>query len=261
MSLPPVVFEDDVLIAFDKPAGVPVVAGARDKNRESLLPLVRAKFGDAAAGVHRLDTETSGLFLCAKTKPALDFLSGQFQSKTVGKKYLALVATLPGDHQSKPAVLARDTTGALLDTFTIDLPLGEDEREKGRMVVVKGRGGKESVTVVHVLERFGRFTLLECQPITGRPHQVRVHLAAIGAPLLNDALYGNPGIKLLLSELKPRYKGREEEKPLLNGLTLHSSKLVLTHPTSKEPLVLEAPLPHEWNVALKYLRKFNSNRR
>jgi 23S rRNA pseudouridine1911/1915/1917 synthase len=110
--------------------------------------------------------------------------------------------------------------------------------------------------VVRTLERFGRFAWVECSPLTGRTHQIRVHLAAIGAPVLNDPFYGDPEIKLLLSELKRRYKGRDEEKPLVGRLALHASELTLTHPVSREPVTMTAPTPHEFEVALKYLRKF-----
>jgi 23S rRNA-/tRNA-specific pseudouridylate synthase len=124
------------------------------------------------------------------------------------------------------------------------------------MRVFKGRGGKACTTEFRVLERFGRFVFLECRPLTGRTHQLRVHLAAAGAPILNDPFYGDLEIKLLLSELKRRYKGRAEEKPLISRLALHASRLTLKHPETREPVTLTAPLPHEFEVALKYLRKF-----
>jgi 23S rRNA-/tRNA-specific pseudouridylate synthase len=84
-----------------------------------------------------------------------------------------------------------------------------------------------------------------------------VHLAAAGAPVLNDPFYGDPEIKLLLSDIKRRYKGRDEEKPLIARLALHASELTLKHPETKEPFTIAAPLPHEFEVALKYLRKFS----
>jgi RluA family pseudouridine synthase len=256
MALPPVLYEDDSLIAFDKPSGLLVAPDRWDKTRENLMDLVHAKLGHGVANVHRLDADTSGLILCAKTKPALDFLSGQFQSKTVRKTYLAFAVVLPVERAMKVVAPVRDAAGALPDAFTVDLALGEDERQKGRMRVFKGRGGKDSVTEFAVRERFGKFVLLECRPLTGRTHQIRVHLAAAGAPVLNDPFYGDPEITLLLSELKRRYKGRDEEKPLIARLALHAHELVLKHPETREPLTLTAPLPHEFEVALKYLRKF-----
>jgi 23S rRNA-/tRNA-specific pseudouridylate synthase len=83
-----------------------------------------------------------------------------------------------------------------------------------------------------------------------------VHLAAAGAPILNDPFYGNPDITLLLSDLKRGYKGRDEEKPLIGRLALHASELTINHPATKEPFTVQSPLPHEFEVALKFLRKF-----
>jgi 23S rRNA-/tRNA-specific pseudouridylate synthase len=256
MPLPPVIYEDASLIAFDKPSGMLVAPDRWDKQRENLMGLVHDKMGHGVANVHRLDADTSGLLLCSKSKTALDFLSGQFQSKTVAKKYHAFVVVLPAEHAMKVIAPIRDVAGALPDAFNVDLSLGEDERQKGRMRVFKGRGGKECLSEFRTLEKFGRFAFVECRPHTGRTHQLRVHLAAAGAPILNDPFYGDVEIKLLLSELKRRYKGRDEEKPLIARLALHATELTLKHPETKEPFTITAPLPHEFEVALKYLRKF-----
>jgi 23S rRNA pseudouridine1911/1915/1917 synthase len=275
MPLPPILFEDDVLIAFDKPSGLLVAPDRWDKTRENLMGLVHAhpRYGHAVANVHRLDADTSGILLCAKTKPALDFLTGQFQSKTVAKKYHAVAVVLPVDEAMKVIAPIRDAAGMLPEVFSVELALGEDERHPGRMRVFKGRGGKECTTEFRTLERFrgstrppsrgnakltsaAGYAFVECQPLTGRTHQLRVHLAAAGAPILNDPFYGNPDITLRLSDFKRGYKGRDEEKPLIDRLALHASELTLNHPTTREPLTLRAPLPHEFEVALKYLRKF-----
>lgn len=260
MPLPPIIHEDDTLLAFDKPSGLLVAPDRWDKQRENLMTLVHARHGHGVANVHRLDADTSGVLLCAKTKPALDFLSGQFQGKTVEKIYHALVVVLPPEEAMKVVAPVRDEAGRLPDAFTVDLALGEDERQPGRMRVFKKRGGKPSVTEFRTLERFGRFAFVECRPLTGRTHQLRVHLAAAGAPILNDRFYGAPEIELRLSDLKRGYKGRPEEKPLLARLALHASALVVKHPATREPLTLRAELPHEFAVALKYLRKFGTGR-
>lgn len=236
-SLPPVIFEDEALIAFDKPSGLLIAPDRWDKSRANLMGQVHDALGHGVANVHRIDADTSGLVLCTKTKPALDFVSGQFQSKTVEKVYLALVVGAPEQ-----------------DAFTVDLVLKEDDAAPGRMCVVK-RHGKNAVTDFKVLERFGAFTYLECRPQTGRTHQIRVHLAASGLPILNDPFYGND-TRLLLSDLKRGYKGRDDEKPLIARLALHASALTLTHPLSRERVTIAAPLPHDFEVALKYLRKF-----
>ncbi len=269
MPLPPVIFEDDSLVAFDKPSGLLVAPDRWDKKRENLMGLVHShpRYGHSVANVHRLDADTSGLLLCAKTKPALDYLSGQFQSKTVEKKYHAFVGVLPAERAMKVMAPVRDAAGFLPDAFTVEVSLGEDERQPGRMRVFKGRGGKECASEFKTLERFGggragrfgggvTYAFVECRPLTGRTHQLRVHLAAAGAPIVQDPFYGDPDVKLMLSDLKRGYKGREDEKPLLDRLALHASALTLKHPVTREPITLEAPLPHAFEVALKYLRKF-----
>lgn len=278
MPLPPIIFEDDTLVAFDKPSGMLVAPDRWDKTRENLMGLVHdhPRYGHGVANVHRLDADTSGLLLCAKTKPALDFLTGQFQSKTVEKKYHAFAVLLPPEHAMKVMAPIRDATGALPETFTVDASLGEDERQPGRMRVFKGRGGKECMTEFRTLERFrgslgggprrsaagaggvagAGFAFVECRPLTGRTHQLRVHLAVAGAPILNDPFYGTPDVTLRLSDLKRGYKGRADEKPLIGRLALHASELTIKHPTTREPFTLKAPLPHEFEIALKYLRKF-----
>jgi 23S rRNA-/tRNA-specific pseudouridylate synthase len=114
-----------------------------------------------------------------------------------------------------------------------------------------------SATRFQVLERFRAFTWLECHPLTGRTHQIRVHLAASRLPILNDDLYGN-GAQLLLSALKRGYKGRANERPLIHRLALHASELTVTHPVTRERLTLRAPLPNEFAVALKYLRCYSA---
>jgi 23S rRNA pseudouridine1911/1915/1917 synthase len=269
MPLPPIVFEDDVLVVFDKPSGLLVAPDRWDKKRENLMGLVHAhpRYGHGVANVHRLDADTSGLLLCAKSKVALDFLTGQFQSKTVEKTYHAMVVVLAPEHAMKVIAPIRDENAALPDAFRVEVALGEDERQPGRMRVFKGRGGKECVSEFRTLEKFrgppGRpgFAYVECHPLTGRTHQLRIHLAAAGAPILNDPFYGDPEIKLRLSDFKRGYKGREEEKPLVDRLALHASALTFQHPVSRERTTVTAPLPHEFEVALKYLRKFAAAKR
>jgi 23S rRNA pseudouridine1911/1915/1917 synthase len=256
MTFPDILFEDDVLVALDKPGGLPVASERREKARGTLMDLVRDRFGRLAANVHRLDAQASGVVLFAKTKAALDSLSGQFQAKTVERTYCALVALPPAEWLANAAAPVRDGGAPLPAEFTVDLPLGDDEDRPGRVRVFRGRGGKPSVTEFRVAEAFGRFARLDCRPQTGRTHQIRVHLAAAGAPVLNDALYGDPASVLLLSGLKPRYKGRDEEKPLISRLALHASELGFVHPATQEPMRVAAPLPREFEIALKYLRRF-----
>jgi len=263
MGLPAIIFDDETMVAFDKPCDMRVVADGQDPTRENLMGLVHEKFGAHVAGVHRLETDTSGVFLCAKTKPALDFLSGQFQAKTVDKRSLVLVALLPEEGAMKlsPPPVERTADGGLPDSFTVALALDEDQHQQGRMRVVRKPGVKPSVTEFRVLERFGSFALIECRPVTSTLHQIRVHLAAVGAPVLNDPFYGDPELQLLLSGLKRHYKGRDDEKPLISRLALHAGELTVKHPTTREPVTIRAVLPKEFEVPLKYLRKFSVPRR
>lgn len=241
--LPPVIFEDECLIAFDKPSGLAVAVERGHPPGENLMHAVQEKMGRDVTLVHRIDADTSGLVLCAKTKVALDFLSGQFQSKTVVKRYEALTVGMPKD-----------------DEFTVDLVLKEDEARPGVMCVVK-KHGKASVTEFSVREKYpqpaGRpsLALVECRPLTGRPHQIRLHLSVSGVPILNDPLYGNE-TRLLLSDLKRGYKGRADERPLISRLALHAAALTFTHPVSREKTTLSATRPKDFEVALKYLQKF-----
>jgi RluA family pseudouridine synthase len=241
MPLPPVIFEDEVLIAFNKPGGLAVAPGASPEPCESLMASVHRELGSQISSVHRLERDTGGVLLCARTKRALDFLSGQFQSKTVESIVHALVAGAPAQ-----------------DVFDVEQSLAEDDRRPGFMRVAK-KAGRPAVTRFRVLERFRGFAWLECRPATNRPHQVRVHLMASGLPVLNDDLYGD-GTRLLLSALKRGYKGRDTEEPLIRRLALFASELTVTHPATHERLTVRAPLPDEFEIALKYLRRFGAVR-
>jgi RluA family pseudouridine synthase len=243
MPLPPILFEDAAVIVFDKPGGLPVGAERGAGGGENLMALVQAQFGTGIANVHRLDPEASGLVLCARTKPALDYLSGQFQSKTAVRTYLALVAGVP-----------------TADEFTVELVMKEDEGRRGTMCVVK-KHGQPSRTEFSVRDRFpgraGRagFAWVECRPHTGRPHQIRLHLSTVGTPVLNDPIYGNE-TRLLLSDLKRGYKGRDDERPLIERLALHAAGLTFNHPATRASMTVTAPVPKDLAVALKYLQKF-----
>jgi RluA family pseudouridine synthase len=260
VTLPDILYEDAFLVAFDKPSGLPVVPARPGEAGVTLMALAREARGPSLACVHRVDREASGVVLCAKTKPALDALSGQFQSKSARRTFLAMAALPPPERMGGACAPVRDAQGALPAVFTVDLALGEDERDPGRVRVFRRGGGRPSVTEFTVLEAFGRFAWLECRPLTGRMHQVRVHLASAGAPVLNDVLYGDPGSALLLSELKRAYKGRDEERPLVGRLALHSSRVGFVHPGRGEPVEIAAPVPKDLGVALKYLRRFAAAR-
>ena len=244
-----VLFEDAQLLAVSKPARLLTSPDRYDPNRPNLMrllldgvaagkPWARERGLTYLANAHRLDFETTGILLLAKDRPSLVTLANHFGSEIPRKRYLALVRGTPE-----------------ADEFTVDQPLAQDRFEIGKMRV--SRTGKKSVTDFRVLEKFTGCTLLECRPRTGRTHQIRVHLQYAGHPIYGDMVYD--GEWLLLSVIKRgdyRLKPGREERPLIGSLALHAAKLDLPHPATGAPVHIEAPTPREFNVALKYLRRY-----
>ncbi|MGB7769329.1 MAG: RluA family pseudouridine synthase [Verrucomicrobiia bacterium] len=245
----PVLFEDDHLLALDKPAGLPVSPDRDDPQRPNLMTLLHA--GIAAAkpwarerglnylmNAHRLDFGTSGVILLAKNKSVLVALANLFGSEQPLRQYLALV------HGS-----------AEEDEFEMDAKLAPHLLKNG-LVRVDAKTGRRSKTRFKVLERFSGYTLLKCEPLTVRTHQIRVHLRHAGLPIVGDELYG--GKKFWLSRLKPDYrlKPGHEERPLISRDALHAEELTLPHPVTGQILTITAPWPKDLKVAVKYLRQF-----
>jgi len=208
-----------------------------DKTKVSLLGIMNESLSDSLRLVHRLDKETSGLILFAKDLKSQRSVSRQFETHEIQKYYFAIV-----DGEVKKS------------SGKINYPLEEDPKRPGKTRVVKKKG-KLSVTHYEVNERFQQFTLLRVSPLSGRTHQVRVHMAEMGHPLAVDPLYGRRS-ELYLSELKPNYKRKKEgERPLIGRLTLHAGALQFKNLDDRE-ITLEAPLPKDFEITLKYLRKF-----
>ncbi len=260
MDLPPILFSDETLLVLDKPPGLPVVAASERKGETSLSGLVQAHYDRDTKPVHRIEPEAGGPVVFSRSKQSLDFLSGQFQSKTAEVVWAAIVVVLPPAQASRPAKVVRDEQGRPPEEFTLDWPILAAEGLSGLWRIGRRQEGRAAVTSVRRLEQFGRFALLECTAPTAPLHQVRLHLSTAGLPLLNDTLYGAEGVELRLSDLKRGYKGRADERPLIRDLALHGVRLTLKHPVTREPLTVESPLPKDFEVALKNLRKFSPGR-
>lgn len=245
----PILYEDAHLLALDKPADLPISPDRTEPNRPSLLKLlhdaIKRGAPSAVAGgrtylmpAHRLDAEASGVMLLAKSKPALIALLNLFGEAKPGKRHVALVQGAPPE-----------------DRFQVEAKLAPHAARIGLMRV-DARHGKRSLTVFTVRERFTRYTLLQCEPMTDRPHQIRAHLRDARLPVVGDQLYG--GRPLLLSQLKQEYrlKPNRTERPLLARAALHCEALALPHPITGEPLTITAPWPKDLTVAVKYLRRY-----
>jgi 23S rRNA pseudouridine955/2504/2580 synthase/23S rRNA pseudouridine1911/1915/1917 synthase len=233
----PLLFEDEHVVAVDKPSGLLSLPDRFDASLPSVRSLLEQRYGSIFI-VHRLDRETSGVMLAARTAEAHKHLSEQFEHHSVGKYYHALVS----------GIVERDT-------FPIDIPLAPDARRKGLMR--PSARGKEAHTEVTVIERFRLATLIECRLITGRTHQIRVHCSAIGHPLLVDPDYGTADA-FFLSTIKRRYNIKKDtaERPIIDRLTLHSRTIEFVHPASEEATRVESQHPRDFAAAVQVLRKY-----
>ena len=222
-----IVYEDDTLVVVNKPAGLVVhpAAGTPSGTLANALAYHFQQLPDGGSGirpgiVHRLDRDTSGLLVVAKTEIALENLSDQFRDRTVFKSYIALVHGRVAPDSGK-----------------IDQPLARDPSNRTRMAVV--RGGRNALTLYRVRQAFDRFTLLDVELKTGRTHQIRVHLAWIKHPVVGDETYGG-GRDNTIQDPQLRAQVRH-----LNRHFLHAEKLAFTHPKTNEPVKFETPLPSE----------------
>jgi 23S rRNA pseudouridine1911/1915/1917 synthase len=230
-----IVFEDAHVLVVDKPAGMVTHPGAgRPTGTLAAAALAHAPAISGVGGprrpgiVHRLDKGTSGLIVLAKTRAAYDSLTAQLGRRSVSRRYLCLAQ----------GVIRRDEG-------VIDAPIARDPRSRVRMAVARPGTGKRAVTRFRVLERFAGFTYLECRLETGRTHQIRVHLASLGHPLVGDATYGaRKGAGRLPSDLVER----------LGGVALHAAGLSFVHPASAEAVDLACPLPNRIGDILSHLR-------
>jgi len=265
-----VLYEDDSIIVVNKPAGLPVHP-ARPRDVVTLVAGLLHHCGERLSDlgdplrrgvVHRLDRDTSGVMVAAKTNEAHEHLAEQFRERRVRKKYLAVVRGEVGD-----------------DSGEITLPIGRDSRVHDRKVV-RHIGGRRAISHYLVKERFRGFTLVELRPRTGRTHQLRVHMSAIGHPVVADRMYGG-GKALFLSELQrgeaksgekpcvaaspvvPMLSGyhrgassvvSDDNNPLIARQALHALEITFTHPATGAELTFTAALPADMESLLAALR-------
>lgn len=230
-----ILYEDEFLLIVNKPAGM-VVHPAPGHPNGTLVNAVLAHCGDQLTGVggvqrpgivHRLDKDTTGAMVVAKTEAVLHHLQGQIQAKTAQRDYLGVVFGVPKLPDGQ-------------DWGTTDAPIGRHPKDRKKMAVVPiEKGGRRAVTHWRIQERLGNYTLMHYRLETGRTHQIRVHSAMMGHPIVGDVIYGagrSVGVKL-------------------SGQALHAQKLTLTHPITAENVVAIAPLPSVFETLLQRLRQ------
>lgn len=220
------IFENSDLMIVNKPAGMvvhPAAGHATGTLVQAALahaPEIDGIGGEVRPGmVHRLDKETSGLIILAKNEKAHRWLQNQFKQRLVKKVYIALVDGFP------PTPAGR-----------VEAPIGRDPSHRKKMAVVTPEKGRAAVTEYHTLQRFTHHTLLEAHPLTGRTHQIRIHLAFLGCPIVGDRLYGHRRVSV---EIDRHF--------------LHAARLTITLPGESAPATFEAPLPRELEDVLAHL--------
>lgn len=247
----PVLYEDEHLLAVNKPVGLGVAADPQEPSRANLIDLLHQGIATAKPWAtarqlsflmyaHRLDAEATGMLLLAKSKPILTRLLDWFGSERATVVFIALAFGEPAEER-----------------FSIEGKIAAHPAKAG-LFHVNARLGKRARTSIEVLERFEGSALLRCIPYPNRPHQVRVHLARTGLKVMGDEAYGAK--PLLLSRLKPdfRLKPKHVERPLIGRPCIHASQIQTIHPATDKPLSVEAPWPKDLQVALKYLRIYRA---
>jgi 23S rRNA pseudouridine1911/1915/1917 synthase len=232
---------DEFIAVVNKPPGV-VVHPAAGNRSGTLVNALLFHLGalpaegqeDRPGIVHRLDKGTSGLLVVARTPEALHFLQLEFAQRRVQKEYLAITAGVPRGHSG-----------------TVTAAIGRDETKRKKMAV-KAYGGRKAVTRYEVIEDFSTHALVRLAPLTGRTHQIRVHLRSLGTPVLCDSTYSRKSV-VRASELLGAKKEKGEE-PVLARQALHAHRLSFEHPKSGQRVSFEAPLPADMQNVLEILR-------
>jgi 23S rRNA pseudouridine1911/1915/1917 synthase len=249
-----ILHEDDAIVVVDKPAGM-IVHPAKGHWEGTLASALTHHFGTLSGRggptrpgiVHRLDRDTSGVIVVAKNDQAHDVLAAQFKARQVEKEYLAIVTGAPDR-----------------DRDVIDEPIGSHPTHREKKAIRRNDPiARPAVTRYEVIERFNGYALVRALPKTGRTHQIRIHLAHVGFPVLCDRLYGGRA-QLGESDLIPRNRAADESavhtspEPLLKRQALHAHRLTLTHSTSGQRMSFEAALPADILQTLEALRRWRS---
>jgi 23S rRNA pseudouridine955/2504/2580 synthase/23S rRNA pseudouridine1911/1915/1917 synthase len=234
-----IVFEDDSIIVINKPSGILSIPDRYNTALPSLYSQLKKEYGTIFI-VHRLDRDTSGLIIFAKDAESHRTLNIGFENNEIIRKYDVVVEGIV--HQ---------------DYMEIDIPLRPSRKKVG--LTVPSAKGKPSLTKVTVIEKYRNSTFLECELITGRHHQIRVHLQTIGYPLLIDDLYGNK-MEFFVSSIKRKFnlKKGTEETPLISRLTMHAKYLQFHHPKTSQLIELQADYPKDFSSLIRVLKKYSS---
>ncbi|MCL2129078.1 MAG: RNA pseudouridine synthase [Treponema sp.] len=245
-SLFTIIYEDENIAALNKASEIAVSPDRWDTSLERLDRLAAGYFRlEKIFTVHRIDRDTSGLVVFAKNSETHKKLSLAFESRKIKKRYIAVVHGRPSWKET-----------------TCDLPLVPDGNKLHHTIIDKYKG-KKSFTAFRLLGSAGNYSVLEALPETGRTHQIRVHLASLGHPVVCDELYGNKK-PVLLSAIKKNWRGdRQEERPLLSRLGLHAAELFIpgysgtgdTSINDNTGLQLKAPLPKDMASLIKQMEK------
>lgn len=235
-----VVYRDEYILVLNKASGLLVAADRWDPDASRLDTLATKELcaeGERLFAVHRIDKDTSGLVIYALKDDVHRTLSMAFENREVEKTYHALVYGRPDWNETE-----------------VDIPLRADGDLKHRTIRDK-KNGKPSQTLFRYIGPCGPYSWIEARPVTGRTHQIRVHLLLSGLAIACDPLYG-AGEPLYLSKIKRSWRGDElAERPLLDRLALHAYKMGLAHPVTGEPMEFTAPYPRDLDTARKQLAK------
>ena len=232
---PEVIFEDDDMIVVSKPSGLTVIPDRIHPDRPTAQSILQRDYGKLFV-VHRIDRGTSGVLCFARNEATHRNLSLQFQNHTVKKVYRAIVK---GRLKQKEGM--------------VDAPIAENTVRPGTMLIHKR--GKDALTMYAVEEEFKHASLVKVEIKTGRTHQIRVHMASLGNPLLVDEVYAKAPA-FFFSSIKRNYKQTdEEERPTIARLTLHAAALTLLHPVTGQEVTFESKLPKDMETVLKLLRR------